>query len=144
MYVGDFKISLSVASNCTDTDFTYKLTDLFPASEGGYDVIITDSIVRMRWRNDPRIPSPMSPGSFYTVTSTSWPVCYIVSKNHQLRLAISSSNSPRFSANPNTGQLLNATHTLAPLIALNSIAIGKNSFVSVPLVDPSQLPNNVL
>ena len=40
--------NLYVSSNATDTDFTVKLTDVYP---NGTSMLIQDGILRMRWRD---------------------------------------------------------------------------------------------
>ena len=51
-----------------------------------------------------------------------------------MRVAVSSSNFPRFSANPNTGQPL--TGSAPPQVAMNTVVIGPNhlSYVTLPVV----------
>jgi predicted acyl esterase len=71
------QVTLYVSSNCTDTDFTAKLTDVYPTGESR---ILNDGIVRMRWRNlavsnDPQL---MIPGEVYEITISMWNTSYIV------------------------------------------------------------------
>ena len=49
----------------------------------------------------------MTPGNVYEVKINMWSTCYFFNKGHKIRIDISSSNYPRFSANPNNGLLLN-------------------------------------
>jgi uncharacterized protein len=75
---GPVDVTLWVESNCTDTDFTAKLTDVYPTGESR---ILNDGIVRMRWR-DYAEPKPMVPGDVYQVTITLWNVSYIFSEGY--------------------------------------------------------------
>jgi hypothetical protein len=45
----------------------------------------------------------MEPGKVYKFEIDLWSTSLIFNKGHRIRVAISSSNSPRFDANPNTG-----------------------------------------
>jgi predicted acyl esterase len=96
---GPIKAKLYVSSDCPDTDFTVKLTDVYP---DGRSMLITDGILRMRNRNGADQWEFMQPGEIYEVEVDLWSTSYIWNKNHQIRVAISSSNYPRFLANPNT------------------------------------------
>ena len=48
----------------------------------------------------------MKPGVVYPVTVTLYPTSNLFSRGHRIRLDVSSSNFPRFDANPNTGEPL--------------------------------------
>ena len=75
----------------------------------------------------------MNPGTIYEVTIDMWSTCYAFNKGHRIRVDISSSNYPRFSANPNNGLLLNQN---GPLIyAGNTVYFDKQhqSRITLPL-----------
>ena len=92
---GPLTMELWVSSNVTDTDFTVKLTDVYP---NGYSALIEDGIVRMRWRNraSSSVPQFMVPGTVYPVTVSLWSTSFIWAVGHRIRVDVSSSNSPRF------------------------------------------------
>ena len=46
----------------------------------------------------------MEPGKIYEFEIDLWPTSIVFSEGHRVRVAISSSNSPRFEPNPNTGK----------------------------------------
>ena len=96
---GRIKARLFVSSNCPDTDFTVKLTDVYP---DGSSMLICDGILRMRNRNGYDHWEFMNPGEIYEVEVDLWSTSYIWNTGHRIRVAVSSSNSPRFLANPNT------------------------------------------
>ena len=85
-----------MSSNATDTDFTAKLTDVYP---NGYSALIQDGIVRMRWRNraSSTVAQLMQPGTIYAVNISLWSTSYIWATGHRIRVDVSSSNSQRFS-----------------------------------------------
>ena len=101
---GPIKARLYVSSNCPDTDFTVKLTDVYP---DGRSMLITDGILRMRNRNGCDHWEFMEEGQVYEVKVDLWSTSYIWDTGHKIRVAISSSNFPRFLANPNTKDAMN-------------------------------------
>jgi predicted acyl esterase len=109
---GAIKARLFVSSDCPDTDFTVKLTDVYP---DGRSMLITDGILRMRNRNGFDHWELMEPGSVYQVDIDLWSTSYVWNTGHQIRIAISSSNYPRCLNNPNTadGIYKNTTNAVA-------------------------------
>lgn len=91
---------LFVASDCPDTDFTAKLTDVYP---DGRSMLVCDGILRMRFRDGFRQERMMQAAAAYEVEVDLWSTSIIFNQGHRIRVAISSSNSPRFEPNPNTG-----------------------------------------
>lgn len=119
---GPIKARLFVSSNCPDTDFTVKLTDVYP---GGRSMLITDGILRMRNRNGVDHWELMEPGEMYEVEVDLWSTSYIWNTGHRIRVAVSSSNYPRFLNNPNTadGIYKNSTYNIAE----NTVYIGPDT-----------------
>ncbi len=97
---GQIFAKLWVSSDCPDTDFTAKLTDVYP---DGRSMLICDGILRMRFRNSFEAEEMMEPGEVYEAQVDLWSTSIIFNKGHRIRVAISSSNAPRFDPNPNTG-----------------------------------------
>jgi predicted acyl esterase len=61
--VGRISVTLFVSSNQVDTDFTVKITDVYPPLRGEASVLIGDTVQRMRWRNGDDQPMVnMTPG----------------------------------------------------------------------------------
>ncbi|MHA1985521.1 MAG: CocE/NonD family hydrolase [Promethearchaeota archaeon] len=120
--VGRIWGQLFVSSNCTDTDFTVKLTDVYP---DGRSMLITDGSLTVRSRNNYTSDAFMSGNSndVYELFVDLWSSAYVFAPNHKIRIAISSSNYPRFAANPNTGAKL-ASSYLNYNIANNTLLIG--------------------
>jgi predicted acyl esterase len=96
---GRITARLYVSSDCPDTDFTVKLTDVYP---DGRSMLICDGILRMRNRNGADHWEFMNPGDIYGIDVDLWSTSYVWNTGHRIRVAISSSNYPRFLANPNT------------------------------------------
>ncbi|MDE3256215.1 MAG: CocE/NonD family hydrolase [Gemmatimonadota bacterium] len=103
---GPLTMKLWASSSATDTDFTVKLIDVHPPNEDypdGFAQIITDSIVRGRYRNSRDTPELMSPGEIHELEIVMYPTSTVFGAGHRIRVDVSSSNFPRFDVNPNTG-----------------------------------------
>ncbi|NHJ39350.1 MAG: CocE/NonD family hydrolase [Asgard group archaeon] len=139
---GHLNAHLWVSSNCTDTDFTVKLTDVYP---DGRSMLIQDGIVRAKYRNNRTNPELLTPDEKVEVEIDLWSTSYVFNPGHRIRVAISSSNYPRFSANPNNGDpIFTNNHTYT---ANNTIyhETEHQSYITLPInpngtyPDPSTL-----
>ncbi len=104
---GPVTVNLWVSSSALDTDFTAKLLDVCPPNEDypdGFDLNLTDSIMRVRYRDSWENPEMMEPGNVYKLSFPLYPTGNLFKKGHRIRVDISSSNFPRFDVNPNTGE----------------------------------------
>jgi hypothetical protein len=134
---GSATIKLWVSSTARDTDFTAKLIDLYPPSADypdGYALNLTDSIIRMRFRDSWTNPAPMTPGEVYETSIPFYPISNLFGRGHRIRLDISSSNFPRFDVNPNTGRPLGEPGPL--MVADNTVyhAAARPSHIELPVV----------
>ena len=120
--VGRIWGQLFVTSNCTDTDFTVKLTDVYP---DGRSMLITDGslTVRSRYNYTSEVFMSGNQKDIYELLVDCWSTAYVFAPGHKIRVAISSSNYPRFAANPNTGAPL-AYNYLKYIIANNTLITG--------------------
>ena len=103
---GPISVRLWVSSSAVDTDFTAKLLDVYPPSHDypeGFDLNLTDGIIRGRFRDSWTKPELMEPDQVYPVTIELFPISNLFVPGHRIRLDVSSSNFPRFDVNPNTG-----------------------------------------
>jgi putative CocE/NonD family hydrolase len=117
---GSVKVHLWASSTAPDTDFTAKLCDVYP---NGRSVIVLDGIVRASYRQSLEKPEPLEPGKIYEFEIDLWSTSFVISPGHRLRVAISSSNAPRFEPNPNTGKLSatdGQTHIELPVAAIGA------------------------
>jgi uncharacterized protein len=104
---GPIKVRLWISSNCPDTDFTAKLIDVYPPGADypqGFAMNLTDGILRTRYRDSWEHPMMMRAGQVYAIAIELFPTSNLFKQGHRIRLDISSSNFPRFDANPNTGE----------------------------------------
>ncbi len=113
---GNSQVKLSVSSNCEDTDFSVRLTDVYP---DGLSMLICGGIRRMRFRNSLSTEELMVPGNIYEATIELKNIAYTFLPGHQLRIIISSSDYPIFHANLNNGDSLYVPGDTA--IALNKV-----------------------
>jgi uncharacterized protein len=98
--IGPVKVVLYVSSSARDTDFTAKLVDVFP---DGYARILSDGILRLRYRESLEKAVAGTPGELYEVSIDAGVVSNVFQKGHRLRVEIASSNFPKFDRNSNTG-----------------------------------------
>ena len=120
--IGPISVTLHASSTAVDTDFTVKLVDVYPPSRdfpSGFDMNITDGILRARYRNSPSRPELMTPGEVYEFVIHPYPTANRFKAGHRIRIDVSSSNFPRFDVNPNTGEPLGRHRRAIP--ADNSI-----------------------
>lgn len=107
--VGPISVVLHASSSAVDTDFTAKLIDVYPPSSdwpGGFDMNLTDAIIRGRYRATRDSAVMLEPGRIYAFPIDPFPTANVFKKGHRIRVDISSSNFPRFDVNPNTGEPL--------------------------------------
>jgi putative CocE/NonD family hydrolase len=98
--IGPIELVLHASSSAPDTDFTGKLVDVHP---DGRAEILTDGILRARYRDSPSEPRPLAPGEVYELRIDLWATANVFRAGHQIRLDVASSNFPRFDRNTNTG-----------------------------------------
>ena len=102
----------------------------------------------MRWRKNNlhqeshTTPSLMSPGQVYEVHVSAWNTSYIFNRNHKIRVAVSSSNYPRFSTNLNNGGSVVAGG--APVLANNTVWFSEDrpSHFTLPVVSLEAIPKS--
>ena len=97
---GGVTAKVYVSSDCPDTDFTVKLCDVYP---DGKSMLVTDGIRRASLRTSFEKREPLEPGKVYELDVDLWSTSLVFNKGHRIRVAVSSSNSPRFEPNANTG-----------------------------------------
>jgi len=113
---GRIAVELWAESDARDTDFTAKLVDVYP---DGTERLVLDSVLRARFREGFDHEVFMKKGQVYKFKIDLWSTSIIFNKGHRIAIHISSSNSPRFDPNPNTGSPLRADALTQ--VATNSI-----------------------
>lgn len=133
---GPVSLVLHVSSSAVDTDFTGALVDVHP---DGRAVILTEGILRARYRNSRRTAEFMVPEEIYELTLDLWATSNLFRSGHQIRLEVSSSNFPRFDRNSNTGGTIAQEHESDYRPALNRIHHDAEhpSRLVLPIIDRS-------
>ncbi|MBI3022838.1 MAG: CocE/NonD family hydrolase [Thaumarchaeota archaeon] len=128
---GPVVVKLFASSMAVDTDFTAKLVDVWPC---GVAMLLTDGIIRARYRETLGRPKLIEPGRVYGYTIDLWSVSNVFEKGHAIRLEVSSSNFPRFDRNMNTGRPVAEEKT--PSVAIQRILHDRShpSHVVLPLI----------
>lgn len=133
---GPVKVELYGATDAPDTDFVAKLVDVYP---DGYEALVLDAPIRARYR-DGRMPDQvkmMTPGAPEQLVIDLWSTALTFEKGHRIALHVSSTSSPRFEVNPNTGEAPGG-HKQAPRTARNSVYMdaAHPSALVLPVVYP--------
>ena len=133
---GPVKVELYGATDGPDTDFMAKLVDVYP---DGYEALVLDAPIRARYRAG-RMPDQvkmMTPGAPEELVIDLWSTAITFEKGHRIAVHITSSNSPRFEVNANTGEAAGG-HVLKPRVATNSIYMDAShpSALVLPVVYP--------
>jgi uncharacterized protein len=129
---GKAEVHLFVSSDCKDTDFAIRLTDVYP---DGKSMLVSDGIRRMRFRDGftATDTSCMVTGQVYEAVIDLPDVALTFLTGHKLRVDITSSNYPRFDCNLNNGLVMyTAGDTLA---ASNKVFVSSDhaSYIQLPL-----------
>ena len=134
---GQVEVKLWVSSSALDTDFTAKLVDVYPPSNDypdGFDLNLSDTVLRMRYRDTWTNPQLMESGAIYAITITLPTTSNLFRAGHRIRVDIASSNFPRLEVNPNTGEPV-GRHSKT-VIATNAVHVGGDtpSHVVLPVI----------
>ncbi len=116
--IGPVELVLFVSSSARDTDFTGKLIDLYT---DGRAEILTDGILRARYRNSLEAPELMDPGQIYEIRIDMLATGLVFAAGHRIRLDVSSSNFPRFDRNTNTGGTIAEDREEDVTVAVNRV-----------------------
>ncbi len=98
--VGDVSVILYVSSSAPDTDVMVKLVDV-DAQGRAYN--LSDSALRLRYRNGPTPAPPMESGKAYPVKITGMVTASDFLQGHRLRIEVASTNFPNYERNLNSG-----------------------------------------
>ena len=136
--VGQVQAKLWASSDRKDTDFTVKLTDVYP---DGRSMIFLDGIVKGRYRNGYLEEELLEPGKVVELDIDLGYIAIVLAPGHRLRVAISSSNFDRWDINPNTGEPYGA-HALTQSLLAERLRV--ESFQEEPEYSESLVATNTL
>lgn len=97
---GPVSLEAYVSSSAEDTDLVGRLIDVAP---DGKAILLTEGILRLRYRDSFEKPELMKPGQIYPVKVDLWATANVFKVGHRLRLEITSSSYPRYDRHPNHG-----------------------------------------
>jgi hypothetical protein len=130
---GPVSLELWASTDGPDTDFMVKLVDVYP---DGYEAIVLDSALRTRYRHGRSRDdiAMMTPGAPEKLVLDLWDTAITFEKGHRIAAHVTSSNSPRFDVNPNTGEL--PGRDVATRIARNAIYLDAThpSAIRLPVI----------
>lgn len=106
---GPIELRLFASSSEVDTDFTAALVDVHP---DGRAILVTQGIVRARFRDSLEQPTLIEPGRVYEYRITLWETSIEFQPGHRMRVEVSSSNFPQFDRNLNSGEPLSTGTTI--------------------------------
>jgi predicted acyl esterase len=118
---GRITVHLAAATSARDTDFTAKLTDVYP---DGRSMLIADGIVRASYRNSVEKAEFVTPGQRYAFNIDVRTTSLIFNRGHRIRVAISSSNYPLYDANRNNGRAWPIDQNHPAVVAHQTIFLG--------------------
>ncbi len=140
---GDVVADLFAATTGTDSDWVVKLIDVAPESEGGYQLMVAEEILRGRYRNSFTNPQPVKPGE---VNEYKWSLhgCdHTFLKGHRMMVEVQSSWFPLYDRNPQT-YVENIMSAPADAYKAETVSIYGSakypSHLELPVTDDSKLP----
>jgi hypothetical protein len=129
--VGPLRLILYASSSAVDTDFSGRLSDVFP---DGRAIQLQSGMLRARYRGAE--PEFLEPSRVYRFDIDMWATANRFKAGHRLRLDVSSADFPRFDRNSNRGgdpdppvpavqaiyrDLQHPSHLLVPVLGSHSI-----------------------
>jgi hypothetical protein len=105
---GDVTAKLFVSTTGQDADFVAKLIDVYPEEYapdpkmGGYRLMVSNDVMRARFRNSRETPEPMIPGRITPVTIDLHTQSYRFLKGHRVMVQVQSTWFPIIDRNPQT------------------------------------------
>jgi putative CocE/NonD family hydrolase len=96
---GRVQAMLAVSTDAMDTDFMVKLVDVYP---DGYEALVLDQPMRLRFRDGLADPKPAKKGEVYRIRINLGSTALAVAAGHRIAVHVQSSNSPRYEPHTNT------------------------------------------
>ena len=98
--VGPLRLILFASSSAADTDFSARVSDVFPDNRA---IQLQSCTLRARYRDHAGEPALLEPGQIYRFEIDLWATANRFKAGHRLRLDISSADFPKFDRNSNRG-----------------------------------------
>jgi len=131
--IGDIKLVLYVSSTTPDADLSLKLVDVYPDGKA-YNV--SDTMLRLRYREGFQKPVFMQPGEVYRTEIAGLMTGNYFGPGHRIRIHIAGSNFPLYERNLQTGGR-NFDETRAQLATLQIHHDSKYAgYIELPVTSP--------
>ena len=131
---GNVRVTLSVQSDCPDTDFVAKLIERQP---DGQAMLLMDGVIRALYREPAAGPQPLLPDRINRVTINLGDIHHTLRAGSRIEVDVTSSNFPRRARNTNSGNpMLAADGEETIRVAANTVhhAATTPSFVELPVL----------
>jgi uncharacterized protein len=138
--VGRIFCRLYLSTDVPDTDLTVKLTDVYP---DGRSMLVMDGILRVRHRLGLDREDFMTPDVVELCEVDLWSTAMAFNTGHRIRVAVSSSNDPRFDPNPNTGHPFRADEEQQPATNTIHSSFIHPSHLLLPVTFPEFTPTPI-
>jgi putative CocE/NonD family hydrolase len=134
---GPIVLHLFASTDRTDTDFNGKIVDVYP---NGYAHILLEGVIRGRYWKTFKQQNLLTPDKVYEFYVDLWSTSNVFQKGHRIRIEVSSSNFPKYDANPNTGHKFGSD--AETLVANQKIYHDKDhpSYVLLPVIPAGSKP----
>ncbi|MFN5291546.1 MAG: CocE/NonD family hydrolase, partial [Planctomycetia bacterium] len=117
-WTGKVQAELFVTSDCPDTDFIVRISDVYP---DGRSMLVMDYIRRARYREGFEKEVMLKPGELTKIAFDIGSLSLVFNKGHRIRVTISSTGAPFYEPNPNTGEPLTLDFPTNARTATNSV-----------------------
>lgn len=134
---GALKAKLRMSIDQPDTDVVVWISDVYP---DGRSMLITDGAARLAARGSTSGITPIAEGEIVDVEVDLLSTSIVLNTGHRLRVALSSSNSPRFLANRNNGLPFGKMQKgpALPVTVTMHHEASNRSYIEVPLPERAQ------
>lgn len=131
-WTGKITTELFVTSDCPDTDFIVRVSDVYP---DGRSMLLVDYVRRARYRDGFEKEVFLKPGAVAKVAFDVGWISQIFAKGHRIRVTVASTGAPFYEPNPNTGEPLTLEWPANARVATNTVRHEKKfaSRVVVPV-----------
>ena len=130
LIAGQVKINLHVSTDCDDTAFTYKISEVFP---DGKTYNIRTGITTLGFRNSPLgARQTYDPGTQVELHFESLPIMWQLQPGSKIRLDISSSDFPQYSVHSNYAGVWSAQGKTR--VAHQTLYLDAQSSIEIPLL----------
>jgi putative CocE/NonD family hydrolase len=113
-------LELLISSDCDDTEFHVKITDVGP---DGASLKVAQGCLRASYRDSLEHPRPLVPSELTPLRVELWPIQHAFQPGHQIRVSVTSADFPWFARNLNQFGPLKSQSD--PKVAINTIHGGR-------------------